>query len=124
MRDYDSAYRDFSLKSLEQEVLQGSLVEGLNACVECCDRWADGSLIALHWVRRDFTRETLTFIELQQAAGRFANLLHSCNIGPGDIVAGLLPRIPELLVVVLARIARWWRRSTAARSRRMPGRCC
>jgi acyl-coenzyme A synthetase/AMP-(fatty) acid ligase len=31
----------------------------------------------------------------------FVDLLHSDGIGRGDTVAGLLPRIPELLVVVL-----------------------
>jgi hypothetical protein len=43
----------------------------------------------------------VTFTELQDASSRFANLLHSHGIGRGDTVAGLLPRIPELLVAVL-----------------------
>lgn len=101
MRDYEAAYRDFSIETFENEILQGNLDEGLNACVECCDRWSDESRVALNWVGRDFAQEIVTFLELQQASGRFANLLRSYNIGPGDIVAGLLPRIPELLVVVL-----------------------
>jgi acetyl-CoA synthetase len=101
MRDYQAAYREFSVEKLEREVLQGSLAEGLNACVECCDRWAGDNSVALEWVGRDETRETLTFLELHDASARFANLLHSRGIGRGDTVAGLLPRIPELLVVVL-----------------------
>ena len=33
MRDYDAAYREFSVEALERQVLQGSLAGGLNACV-------------------------------------------------------------------------------------------
>jgi acetyl-CoA synthetase len=101
MRDYETAYRDFSLAALEQEILHGSFAEGVNACVECCDRWAADDRVALDWFGRDFSQETSTFRDLQSASARFANLLRSKGIGRGDIVAALLPRIPELLVVVL-----------------------
>ena len=101
MRDYQAAYREFSVEKLEREVLQGSLADGLNACVECCDRWASDNRVALEWIGRDETRETVTFLELRDASARFANLLHSHGIGRGDTVAGLLPRIPELLIIVL-----------------------
>ena len=40
MRDYADTIRHFSAAALERSVLQGSLSSGLNACVECCDRWA------------------------------------------------------------------------------------
>jgi len=102
MRDYQAAYRDFSLEKLEREVLQGSLADGLNACIECCDRWADDEQrVALRWIGRDFAQKTVTFRELALASARFANLLHSCGVGRGDVVAGLMPRIPELFVAVL-----------------------
>jgi acetyl-CoA synthetase len=102
LRDYQAVYRDFSLERLEREVLQGSLAEGLNACIECCDRWAgDDRRVALKWIGHDFNRETVTFRELAIASARFANLLCSLGVGRGDVVAGLLPRIPELLVAVL-----------------------
>jgi acyl-CoA synthetase (AMP-forming)/AMP-acid ligase II len=86
---------------LERRVLKGRLAEGLNACFECCDRWSGDGRLALEWISRDLVPETVTFRALQDAAGRFANLLRSYDIGAGDVVAGLLPRIPELLVVVL-----------------------
>jgi acyl-coenzyme A synthetase/AMP-(fatty) acid ligase len=102
LRDYQAVYREFSLDRLEREVLQGSLAEGLNACIECCDRWeGDDRRIALEWIGHDFIRETVTFRELAIASARFANLLCSLGIGRGDVVAGLLPRIPELLAAVL-----------------------
>ncbi|HEV8076856.1 MAG TPA: AMP-binding protein, partial [Marinobacter sp.] len=42
----------------------------------------------------------LTFAELKQASARFANYLTSQGVGKGDRVAGLLPRTPELLIVM------------------------
>jgi acetyl-CoA synthetase len=101
MCDYEAAYRDFSLVALERQVLQGSLAKGLNACVECCDRWVAEERVALDWVARDFSKESVTFRELQLSSARFANLLRARGIGRGDVVAALLPRIPELLTVVL-----------------------
>jgi acetyl-CoA synthetase len=101
MRDYETAYRGFSLAELEQDVLHGSFADGVNACIECCDRWAADDRVALDWFGRDFSQEILTFRDLQSASARFANLLRSKGIGRGDVVGALLPRIPELLVVVL-----------------------
>lgn len=101
MRDYETATRDFSLASLERQVLQGRLADGVNACVECCDRWAGDGRVALDWVARDFSRQSVTFRELQLSSARFANLLRARGVGRGDVVAALLPRIPELLTVIL-----------------------
>lgn len=101
MRDYHEAYNAFSVGQFEKQTLTGSLADGLNPCTECCDRWADGARVALHWIARDFTRETVTFAALQRDAARFANLLRARGIGPGDVVAGMLPKVPELLTVIL-----------------------
>ena len=101
MRDYREAYNSFSMAELERETLSGSLSSGVDACVECCDRWAIGDRIALHWVSKDLTRHDITFARVQRDSARFANLLRSRGIGPGDVVAGLLPKVPELLTAVL-----------------------
>ena len=101
MRDYDAACRDFAIESLEQQFLRGRLTSGINACVECCDRWSADGRVALHWVGRDFEQQTVSYAHLQEEATRFANLLTERGVEPGDVVAGLLPRIPELLTVVL-----------------------
>ncbi len=90
-----------STEALERRILQGSLERGLNACHECCDRWATGDRIALEWFGIGGERESITFASLRDSAARFANWLALQGIGPGDVVAGLLPRIPELLTVLL-----------------------
>jgi acetyl-CoA synthetase len=101
MRDYFEAVRDFSAAALEKKILQGSLSAGLNACVECCDRWAHGGAVALEWYGATGSRKTVTFEQMRDDSARFANYLKSRGIGAGDVVAGLLPRVPDLFTVVL-----------------------
>ncbi len=101
MRDYATAYSDFSIPRLEVSLFGHALADGLNVAAACCDRWADGEAVALEFVARDFSRASVTFAELKRDSTRFANLLAERGIGRGDVVAGLLPRVPELLTVVL-----------------------
>lgn len=101
MRDYQDAYRGLSVPELAREVLYGKLDGGISAAVECCDRWARNGRVALHWIGKNFAEETVTFETLRDQSSRFANLLRTRGIGQGDVVASLLPRIPELLAVML-----------------------
>ncbi|NKQ11406.1 AMP-binding protein [Pseudomonas sp. SST3] len=100
MRDYVTAASEFDYDHTVAEILSGNL-SAMNACVECCDRHADSDKIALRWEGRDGQRADWTFAQLKVAAARFANLLSGYGIQPGDTVAGLLPRTPELLVTIL-----------------------
>jgi len=101
IRDYFETVKNFSAADLERRVLAGSLGHGVNACVECCDRWAKDGAIALEWYGANGESRTLTFAEMRENAAKFANYLQSHGIGKGDVVAGLLPRIPDLFTVVL-----------------------
>jgi acetyl-CoA synthetase len=101
MRDYRTAYDGFSEAALAREVLSGDLDTEFNAAIECCDRWAGSGRVAIDWIGKDFSEETVTFDALRDQSSRFANLLLSRGIGRGDVVGGLLPRIPELIVVAL-----------------------
>ena len=100
MRDYATAASEFDYDQTVAAILSGDL-SAMNACVECCDRHADSDKVALVWEGRDGQRATWTFAQLKEAAARFANLLDSHGIKPGDTVAGLLPRTPELLITIL-----------------------
>lgn len=101
MQDYAEAYCEFSLATFERRVFGRPAAEGLNACELCCDRWAGNDDVALEFVAKDFARETVTFAELKRSSSRFANWLKAQGIGKGDVVAGLLPRVPELFTVIL-----------------------
>jgi acetyl-CoA synthetase len=95
------AYDDFIAAFRAEDVaamLSGDLATGLNVCIECCDRHADGDRVALYWEGVDGNGSVHTFADLRDGAARFANFLEARGIGPGDRVAVMLPRIPELMV--------------------------
>jgi acetyl-CoA synthetase len=98
--DYAAFRSAFRIEDLVAQ-LSGDLQTGLNVCYECCDRHAATDKIALYWEGKDGRSATHTFEDLQQSSARFANFLRARGIGPGDRVAGLLPRTPELLTVAL-----------------------
>ena len=100
MRDYTSAATQFDYLQTAAAALDGDL-SALNACVECCDRHAASGRTALYWEGRDGSSARYSFFELKQQAARFGNFLKSQGIGPGDKVAGLLPRTAELLITIL-----------------------
>ncbi|MFT3967115.1 MAG: acyl-CoA synthetase [Sphingobium sp.] len=97
---YAAAIGQFDIES-EEARLSGSLDHGVNACVECCDRHASSERIALHWLSADGREETYSFTQLRDLSAKVANLLTSVGVRPGDVVAGLLPRTPELVATVL-----------------------
>lgn len=107
--DYQSAINVFNLPNLAAN-LEGSLESGVNACIECCDRHATSrDRIALVWEGQDGRSATYSFAQMRDLAARFANFLTDQGVRPGDVVAGLLPRIPELLVTILGT----WRAGAA-----------
>ncbi|MGB2109347.1 MAG: AMP-binding protein, partial [Marinobacter vinifirmus] len=98
---YNDVYNNFDAAALEAEVLDGRLDSGLNVCHEICDKWAqDPKKVALYYERAGGGDGSLTFAELKAASARFARYLKSLGVSKGDRVAGLLPRGPELLIVI------------------------
>lgn len=102
---YQPFYDQFDVEQLTREALSCDLSVGINACQEVCDKWAsDPDRMALSFEGVERPHEVWSFARLQQAAARFANLLRQQGVGRGDRVAALLPRTPELLVVVLGTL--------------------
>jgi acetyl-CoA synthetase len=97
--DYAQAAAGFRLADLTA-LFQGDFAAGINACVECVDRHPAGA-VALEWENARGARKNFSFGQLRELSARFANLLAANGVRPGDVVAGMLPRIPELLVTIL-----------------------
>lgn len=97
---YGEAIDIFSLET-ERARLSGSTDAGLNACIECCDRYAGNDGTALVWMSGDGRREDYSFARMRDLSARVANMLVAHGVRPGDTVAGLLPRIPELVATIL-----------------------
>ena len=60
-----------------------------------------GKRPALRWLGRRHDRRTYSFADLNELSARAASVLRAHGIGPGDVVAVLLPRLPDLYVAAL-----------------------
>jgi acetyl-CoA synthetase len=65
------------------------------------DRHAGGDGVALYWIGKDRSRATLTFAALRALSNQVANLLRSLGVRNGDRVAGILPRVPETVAIMI-----------------------
>ncbi len=99
-KGYTDAVNLFRIENAISQ-LQGDLAGGLNACDECVDRHCGENRVALRHVGADGTLTTYTFEQLRDMSARVANLLVAHGVGVGDVVAGLLPRTPDLMAVIL-----------------------
>jgi acetyl-CoA synthetase len=76
----------------------------VNLAATIVDRHAngpDGGRTALIWIGESGEVRRLSFRELSEQSARFANLLARIGVRKGDRVAGLMPRVPETLPVML-----------------------
>ena len=99
-KTYHEAYAAFDLNRA-LAALASNDASGVNAAVVCCDRHCGENRTAFTCVSRDGTTATYSFERFRELSSRFANVLRTLGVKPGDRVAGLLPRTPELLVTVL-----------------------
>lgn len=102
-RPYDEAVRGFNLERA-RSAFAGDFGVGLNVCAECCDVHVTETARALDWIALDGHHETRSFAQLRDDAARFANVLTAQGIRPGDVVAGLLPRTPDLVTTILGTL--------------------
>ena len=100
MPSYADAVAQFRIEAAAAH-LHGDLERGLNACVECCDRHAASGATALDWIDINGRQHSFSFAQMQALSARVANLLVAQGVKPGDVVAGLLPRTPELVATIL-----------------------
>lgn len=100
---YAAFMAEFSMDQVEAKFL-GSLKGGFNACAECCDKQVKagkGDQVGLYYEGLDGISSEHSWAELQQKSARFANFLKSQGVKAGDRISCMLPRTPDLLVVVL-----------------------
>ncbi|HEY7242942.1 MAG TPA: acyl-CoA synthetase [Xanthobacteraceae bacterium] len=65
------------------------------------DRHASLDGVALYWIGKDGFRATLTYRDLRASSNKVASLLRSLGVCKGDRVAGVLPRVPETIAVMI-----------------------
>ena len=107
LADYEATRRAFRWEDARAELegLPGGA--GLNIAHEAVDRHARGprrEKVALRWLGRSGARRDVTYRELAELSSRFANVLVSLGIAPGDRVLALSGRVPELYVAALGTL--------------------
>jgi acyl-coenzyme A synthetase/AMP-(fatty) acid ligase len=65
------------------------------------DRYASLHGVALYWVGKDRSRVKVTYRDLRSLSNKVANLLRSLGVHKGDRVAGILPRVPETIAIMI-----------------------
>jgi acetyl-CoA synthetase len=105
--DYEQTCATFSWDQVRQELSGLPNGRGLNIAYEAVDRHAAGpraTHVALRWLGKRGEICDLTHAELARQTNRFANVLASLGIQPGDRVCTLLGRIPALYITALGTL--------------------
>ncbi len=100
---YIDAIDGFDRDAALREFFPSGNAASANACEICCDRHADDpKRIALRYRTRDGGGRDMSFAELKILSSKLAGLFTEHGIGKCDVIAGLLPRTPELLATIMA----------------------
>lgn len=107
LADYDAARAAFSWDAARRllDGLPGG--RGLNMAHEAVDRHllhGRGERTALRTLAKSGERRELSFRELAEQTGRFANALESLGVQPGERVFVMMGRVPQLYVAVLGAL--------------------
>ena len=103
--DYTRCYAQFEWSQAEAQ-LKG-LDGKLNIAYEAIDRHVEagfGAHVALRWLSKGGMQQEFDYLALQTLTSRFANLLASLGIQPGDTVFGLCHRVPHLYTALLGSL--------------------
>ncbi len=106
MPDWEKATATFRWEDARRALTGLPGRRGLNIAHEAVDRWARGGKIALRWLPRHDGHRDISYALLSELTSRFANLLTQLGVRPGEVVASLLGRVPELYVACLGSLKR------------------
>ncbi len=101
--DYAAIRKSFSWEAARRE-LEGLPGGGLNIAHEAVERHAGSRKVAFRFLSAEGAQRDVTYAELSRLTSRFANLLKSLGVGPGDRVFVLSGRIPELYIAALGAL--------------------
>ncbi|HJJ43016.1 MAG TPA: AMP-binding protein [Methanocorpusculum sp.] len=96
MMDYEETYSTFSI----------AVPEYYNFGFDVVDAWAkkDRNKLAMIWTNQEGKEKYYTFRQMMNLSNQIANMMFKQQIGKGDRVMILLPRVPEWWTFALAAI--------------------
>jgi acetyl-CoA synthetase len=97
---YADAVRSFDWGAVDRD-LGWRDQEPINLGRTIVDRHADGARMALQWVGKNGSKAAVTYRDLCLLSNRIANLLRALGVRNGDRIAGVLPRVPETIAVMI-----------------------
>lgn len=106
MVDYEATRREFSWGTARSD-LDGLPQGGLNIAYEAVDRHVRhgrGTKTALRWLGRRGEVRNITYDDLHVGSSRFANVLRTLGIQPGERVYSLAGRTPDLFVAAMGTL--------------------
>jgi len=80
---------------------------GCNMAYLAVDKHCDNNKAnnaAIRWIRKDGSIKEVSYGDLRHSTSRFANLLQKLGVNPGETVACLSGRIPELYIAALGTL--------------------
>jgi acetyl-CoA synthetase len=103
---YTEARGAFTWQAAQRE-LSTPVDRCLNIAHEAVDRHVEsgrGSHLAARFIDRNWTRVDLSYSDLRASSNRLAHVLVGLGVRPGDCVATLLGRVPELYLTALGTL--------------------
>jgi len=107
LADYDDARQRFTWGDARRMLDGLPRARGLNIAHEAIDRHAAGPLagkLALRWLGRNGAVRDYSYDDLGRQTSRFAGALTRLGVRPGDVVASLCGRIPDLYIAALGTV--------------------
>src|SRR4030043_637444 len=107
LENYENVRKSFSWQEAKSEIefKNGKLNAAFNAIERNTLNWRKNK-VALYWLGAEFEKKQYTFLELNDLANQFANLIQDLNIDIGERVFFFLSRIPELYFGFLGALKR------------------
>src|SRR4030043_925443 len=107
LENYENVRKSFSWQEAKGEIefKNGKLNAAYNAIERNTLNWRKNK-VALYWLGAEFEKKQYTFLELNDLANQFANLIQDLNIDIGERVFFFLSRIPELYFGFLGALKR------------------
>jgi acetyl-CoA synthetase len=105
LEDYEKARSAFAWEDVRRELMPEGTTD-LNIARVATDRQAEtgSTREALRIVDRAFNVETISYGTLRDLTDRFADAIRGLGVRPGEVVAGLMGRAPELYIAALGTL--------------------